>query len=434
MSWKQRENSEEGEEPEENGRNAPLFVLELYPSHEQRVVAGRFLVELRQKRRAGAGSVPSEDRWLSESIVLPGDILVPRLRWARKEHEDPETPAHVAIAFDTFASRVEGEADSLKAPGRPIYGFGLISFLEREYCGGQSPVWRGVVPPRGEGMKHPSDRSHTERLLRLQEAILKCTARNLQPPAARPVLVTEILPQKAEGLRTLHRLCDWVVTLDRNAGIEYFDSPRENPEVYEAYVIDCVPEREDLGCLPLITSTANLKEVRGLVDRALEQMGLSHSRRNAEFLLEHLKALSGRLAIRLTGQKEVTSGLVALALCRFHCLRAEENAGCWLPLSAGFLIPVDDVRDLLPPLSREGKSQRGVHSRPDLISMSLGRRGLAFSFVEVKYRRHLRAARSAELLEEIRGQVQALRERWDRWYANAYAQRDLIGGAPRPAR
>ena len=75
------------------------------------------------------------------------------------------------------------------------------------------------------------------------------------------MLRTTILPEKADSIRELHRLSDWVVTLDRNAGIEYFDSPRDNREIYDAYVIDCVPEREDLGCLQLITSTSNVEEV-----------------------------------------------------------------------------------------------------------------------------------------------------------------------------
>ena len=63
--------------------------------------------------------------------------------------------------------------------------------------------------------------------------------------------MTEITPDKAQNLKALHRLCDWVITLDRNAGMEYFDSPRDNSEIYDAYVIDCVPERENLGCLQL---------------------------------------------------------------------------------------------------------------------------------------------------------------------------------------
>ena len=61
-----------------------------------------------------------------------------------------------------------------------------------------------------------------------------------------PVLVTEVTADQAELLQDLHALCDWVVTADRNTGIEYFDSPRELPRVYDNYIIDCVPERDDL--------------------------------------------------------------------------------------------------------------------------------------------------------------------------------------------
>ena len=159
--------------------------------------------------------------------------------------------------------------------------------------------------------------------------------------------------------------------MDRNAGIEYFDSPKDNKEIYDAYVIDCVPEREDLGCLQLITSTSNLEEVRNLLDSALDQMGLSRSRRNAEFLMEHLKSLSGRLAIRLTGQKAPTSELIALALSHANCWSASESDECWLSLRAGFIIPVDDVRDLLPPLRTQETDEVEKESRPDLIYVSI---------------------------------------------------------------
>ena len=94
-------------------------------------------------------------------------------------------------------------------------------------------------------------------------------------------------------------------------------------------MIDCVPEREDLGCLQLITSTSNLEEVHGLLDSTLDQMGISRSRRNAEFLLEHLKALSGRLAIRLTGDKPPTSELIGIAISQANCQQARETDSCW---------------------------------------------------------------------------------------------------------
>ena len=424
---------------------APAFSLDLYPSPEQRAIAGRFISEAREKRRSGAGVLATDDRWMLESISLPGGVALPRLRWARKEAGDPKTAAHLAVAFDTFESRVE--VDTGVAPSVPFRAFGLLSFFERDFTAAPTPSWRSVVPRSGGGEKHPSERGHTERLDRLSRTIVDAVARHVAEgdgePTQRtgwrwpwvasntttsdadhgaPVLRTMILPEKADGIRELHRLCDWVVTLDRNAGIEYFDSPRDNREIYDAYVIDCVPEREDLGCLQLITSTSNMEEVHDLLDDALVRMGLSRTRRNAEFLLEHLKSLSGRLAIRLTGNVAPTSELIALAIAHANCRRAADDDPCWTSLDRGFLVPVDDVRDLLPPLRDDGDNGvdgRDRQTRPDLIHVSTQpRRGLVFRFVEVKHRRHLRQARATDLLRRVQDQTVALRSRWQEWYGH----------------
>ena len=400
-------------------QRAPSFVLELYPSHEQRAVAGRFISEAREKRRRGAGVLAPEDHWMLDSVSLPGGMHMPRLRWARKSEQDPTTAAHLAVAFDTFDSKV-GPDDRTDPPKpRPLFAYGLLSFFDREFTDQPSPCWRSTVPVSAEGEKHPSDRTHSERLARLQHVILRCVARNLGTASSMPSLRTEVSPEKAHSLRELHRLCDWVITLDRNAGMEYFDSPRTHRKIYDTYVIDCVPEREDLGCLQLITSTSNLEEVRNLLDGALDQMGLSQSRWHGEFLMEHLKSLSGRLAIRLTGQKAATADLVALALSHANCRLAPVGAPCWTPLRTGFLIPVDDVLDLIPPLSAAHSDETAAETRPDLIYVSTApRQGLLFQFVTVKYRQHLRTARSAEVLDGIRSQIAALRQRWDAWYSN----------------
>lgn len=398
---------------------APLFVLELYPSQEQRGVAGRFIAETREKRRSGTGVLSTEDHWMLESLSLPGGMNLPRLRWARKNVQNPTTAAHLAVAFDTFESQVVLEQHEHALKPRPLFAFGLLSFFERKYTSTPSPLWYSAVSASTDGEKHPSDRTHTERLIRLQQAIHRSVTLSLGADRGVPALRTEISPEKAHSLQELHRLCDWVITLDRNAGIEYFDSPLDNKEIYNAYVIDCVPEREDLGCLQLITSTSNLEEVRNLLDGTLDQMGLSRSRRNAEFLMEHLKALSGRLAIRLTGQRAPTSELIALALCHANCWQASDSGDCWMSLQNGFLIPVDDIRDLLPPLTANENDQEERETRPDLIYVCVvPRKGLLFQFVEVKYRRHLRAARSPDVLDTINRQVEGLHKRWDDWYAN----------------
>jgi DNA polymerase III delta prime subunit len=399
---------------------SPLcFVLELYPSAAQTNLAGRFLSEASERRRTGAGSLAAEDRWLLESVSLEGGVNLPKLRWARKLNEIPDRPAHLVLAFDTLDSAVECRRQQAGDQRRPYHAFGLMSFFERSYVPGPPASWESRVPLPSEGEKHPSDRTHTERLLRLQAALQRCVAVSLGIDAGEPVLRTVVLPEKEDALRKLHQLADWVVTLDRNAAVEYFDSPRENPDVYETYVIDCVPERDDLGSLQLITTTSKLQEVRRLLDAALDEMGLSNSRRNAEFLLQHLRAISGRLAIRLTGQRAPTCELVALALAHAHCREAREDHRCWYPLDSGVLVPLDDVQDLLPPLwEKDGKGQKGV--RPDFVYVSVTpRRGIAFQFVEVKYRRHLRSARSAELFHQVEKQVSELRRRWLSWYCNS---------------
>ena len=402
---------------EEESQGAPVFSLEMYPSEEQRGIAGRFIAEARERRRSGAGVVSTDDQWMLESLSLPGGVNMPRLRWARKDGPDPETAAHVAVAFDTFESQVRPDERERPSDGT-FHAFGLLSFYERNFAAKPSPLWRSTVPLAKDGERHPADRAHTKRLDDLQRVVLGTVARHVGAANGElPVLYTEVSREKEDGLAELHRLCDWVITLDRNAGIEYFDSPRDNRTIYDAYVIDCVPEREDLGCLQLITSTSNLEEVRVLFDNALDQMGLSRSRRNAEFLLEHLKALSGRLAIRLTGDKPPTSELIALAVSQANCQQAQETDPCWVSLERGFIVPVDDVRDLLPPLTDKDGNEKEV--RPDLIYVTTApRKGLMFRFVEVKYRRDLRAARSPDILRRIREQTAALCKRWDEWYSH----------------
>ena len=402
---------------DEKYREPPIFSLEMYPSEEQRGIAGRFIVEARERRRSGAGVVSTDDRWMLESLSLSGGVNMPKLRWARKDRTEPETAAHIAVAFDTFESHVVSDGQEPSNDG-PFHAFGLLSFYKRDFTTKPTPMWHSTIPPTKDGEKHPSDRMHTERLARLQHALQGNVARYVGAENGKlPVLHTAISPEKADNLKNLHRLCDWVITLDRNAGIEYFDSPRDNGEIYDAYVIDCVPEREDLGCLQLITSTSNLDEVRRLLDDALNQMGLSRSRRNAEFLLEHLKALSGRLAIRLTGDKPPISELIALAFSQANCRQPREEDPCWLSLEHGFIVPVDDVRDLLPPFNDKNDDEKNVRS--DLVYVTTApRKGLIFHFIEIKHRRDLRAARSPNILSRVRDQTEGMRKRWNGWYSD----------------
>jgi hypothetical protein len=200
------------------------------------------------------------------------------------------------------------------------------------------------------------------------------------------------------------------MTADRNAGMEYFDSPHELPTVYDAYVIDCVPERDDLGFMQLITSTSNLDEVVGLLDTALGDMGLSASPRNCRSLLDALKAVSGRLALRLAGAGTTTQQMIAIALVQGQCSRAAVDHPVWPALAEGFLIPVDDVPELFRKPAKPG--QEG-DERADLLYVTAGADGgLAATFIEVKFRRYLNTARAADLVAAMERQLEASCQRW----------------------
>ena len=405
---------EEGEAREEGVKRA--FVLDLYPADGRTSMLGRFLAATAQRRRSGAGVVPEEDRWLLDSVTRPGGVNLPRLAWARRDSKTPTTPAHLALAFDIFTTHVEC-VPMTSVPNGALEVHGLALTPDRRFEAAPVPHWRSSISPTPEGEKHPVARGFSERLVKAHSALLRCVAKRMGAGDNDwPVLITEVSPERSEMLAALHRLCDWVVTVDRHAGVEYFDSPRDLPSLYEAYLIDCVPERDDLGFLQLITSTSSLDEIVRLLDSALGEMGLSASPRNCTFLLDALKALSGRLALRLTQSGSVAQEMVALALTQSHCVVGGEEGAPWFSLTEGFFVPLDDVPELFRPVG-ENKEKDASGQRADLLYVTAARRGgLKFSFVEVKFRRYLKTARALDLLSSIESQLDASCQRWEKLF------------------
>ena len=389
---------------------SPLcFTLDLF--HASRSSgAGQFLSTVGQRRRAGGQVLDSRDRWLAETATRPGEVLVPRLRWAKQEEPAIEDTAawnqmraaHVSLAFDLFETSLETVPTTAISDARPFHAWGLLRTLERRAVPDEELAWMTFAAPELSGEVSPDNRNASDRLRRVDRATARATARALGGFSDHwPVLKTRLSAEDRVRVERLHEHSDWVVTLDRNAALDYFDSPRESPDTYERFVIDTVPDRSDLTAIQLVTSTTNLDAVRDLVDEALGDMGLSSSERNSRFLVSQLKALSGRLAIRLADGGTRTGELIALALMYAHCAAAGEQRGPWLNVEQGVLIPVDEIADHAPIVQmtmEEGESAR----RADFIHVSAPSRGpLEFRFVEVKHRQHLRTARQPDMLAHI---------------------------------
>ncbi|MCS7081169.1 MAG: hypothetical protein NZ585_14115 [Chloracidobacterium sp.] len=396
---------------------ALTFMLELYAPPGGTRIDGGFLDHITIRRRArGRAAIPAEDRWITEVRPGVGGHLQPTFQWAQRPVALPETPAHLGVLFDAFASAVATAVrPPLKGDAQPFYG--LLSGLIRTYRASPTPTWEAFLPNDEKTAVHPAGEVHTERLRRLQRGIAAWLT--LGRPGASPILRAALSPESKAELDRLHALCDWVVTFDRFAGAEYLDHPRAHPDAYETYVIDYLPERDDLGDARIVVSTALMTEVVELLGELLKQVGLPEDAAAAQFLLERLKALSRRLPIRLAGARPPAQELLALAYASASCAAAEADDPCWVSLRQGVLVPLDDVRDLLP-ASNRSQTNRGPERRADFLYVSLASDArLQMRVIEVKYRRHLAdfsAEEKAKLLTDIRAQVEVTRERFRAHY------------------
>lgn len=393
------------------------FVLNLFPAAAGpggRDV-GRYLQRVAEARRTGAGSVSTSDTWMLGTYDVNG-VALPRLKWAKRSGSEPEEPAHLAVAFDTFTSDVQLVPQAAVGASRPIEVFGLTPSVYREFRFDPLPTWTTTLAPNVEGEKHPTGRGISERVQRAHAAVMKAVASHLGGGADEwPVLRTCISAERADAIHRLHELSDWVIGVDRHTGIEYFDAPRDAAGVYEAHLIDCVPERQDLDFVRLVTSTCNIGEVMRLLDRGFGEMGLACTAKTCGRLLSELKAVSGRLAMGLLTHAYGAGESVALALFHRNCV-ANSGEGPWPSLSDGFVVPMNDVRELLFDEEEPARVTEESENN-DLLYVDLSKRGgLQFSFVALQYRRLLPSAMDRALHESLRSRVSSLGEAWNRAY------------------
>lgn len=410
-----------------NGKPPLRVELNLFPVPGRSTDGlGQHITEAAGRQRKGSGGIEPEDLWLLDSVPRPGGVTLPRLRWARRADPEPMAPAHVSIAFNLFATTVEyvGPADLPESKGvRELYGL-VVAPARAFSVTGTSPQWVAWVPREVDGDRHPVHISLTRRLESIHHQILTVTAQGAaiaSAPGRWPRVVTRVDPEQVERLQHLHRLSDWVITADRHASVEYFDSPRELPAQHDLYVIDTVPEYDDLERRRLITSTMHVDELIQLLWQQLGRMELSVSPENARMLLGALKSISGRLAMRLAPGGTVVEELTALAQLQLQSRATDAPTGPWLSLRNGFIVPLDDVRTLLwnrdgarrtTPADANGETA-ATWVRADLLYVKGGPRGgLTFTLVEVKYRQSLHAARGSETIRTIADQLEGSRRQW----------------------
>jgi DNA phosphorothioation-dependent restriction protein DptH len=194
-----------------------------------------------------------------------------------------------------------------------------------------------------------------------------------------PTIQLELNRQDRHILNEIHKRSDWVFTIDRNFGIEYFDNPEDSNPNLKSYLIDYTPEFMDGVGHRLIVSTGWLAEIEKVVLDGLKKINIPTSNFRATRVLDIIKSVSGKLALKLINNPNNAKEIIGLAITRL----ALEKDGL---LENGILIPVDTHIDMFAQSKRRNSDEEISVKRSDLILVTAKNSKLNINLIEVKFR------------------------------------------------
>lgn len=194
-----------------------------------------------------------------------------------------------------------------------------------------------------------------------------------------PTIQLELNRQDRHILIEIHKRSDWVFTIDRNFGIEYFDNPEDSNPNLKSYLIDYTPEFMDGVGHRLIVSTGWLAEIEKLIEDGLKKINIPTSNFRAIKVLDIIKSVSGKLALKLINNPNNAKEIIGLAITRL----ALEKDGL---MQNGILIPVDTHIDMFAQSKRRNSDEEISVKRSDLILVTAKKGKLNINLIEVKFR------------------------------------------------
>jgi DNA phosphorothioation-dependent restriction protein DptH len=206
-----------------------------------------------------------------------------------------------------------------------------------------------------------------------------------------PALRVEVPLNTIDEIRVLHQRSDWVLTLDRYIGLDFFETSRWDPTARK-YILDHTPDFIAGMGHKLTVTTAHRVEVTGVLKRAMEEFGLDALDGSATQILNDLMSVSGRLVLRLQSSEGFARESVSLAALVAHLrLRGE--------LDDAIIVPVDSHQEIFGRFAPGNETGR----RCDMLIVRLTKRKLSIQCVEVKSRKH--AALPLGLADDIVDQL-----------------------------
>jgi DNA phosphorothioation-dependent restriction protein DptH len=345
-----------------------------------------------------------------EFTLYSGNHLHPKLLVARNDIADfvadhNRFPAHLSILIEQFTA--QGRIGPLHQYRRSSFVNGLVQEPETvplEATGPrarQATGWSKGVRPGTSTKAEQVERTLAETLSathRLQAAVALGRAVDAN---IGPVLALQLDAESQALLRQVHDVSDRVITIDRHLGVDFFDTPSAGEEA--GYLLDFAPEFLQEERQRIVLTTRNTQEIEGVLAPMLTGYGINLRCGDEVMILEGLRSLSGRLALRLEGSTTHAKEVVGLLFARW--LMEEIGA-----LENRIIIPLDAHRSWF--------QGTGPQRRADLLLVGFtGPGNVRMDIIEVKLRDELPAMSRGPLYRSMQEQTDTtetrLRELFD---------------------
>lgn len=289
-----------------------------------------------------------------------------------------EFPAHISVLLDVFPAEELSIAE--KPMGvTPLHG--LIQDFDTEFVDDDSGTFWNKRPIVGRSLGADNHAACFDLLSSLSRHLCFATSAVAASGAcfkAVPVVTLGLDVAQRELIYEVHQISDWVFTIDRNMGIEFFDhgGRKNRPD----YLIDYVPGASSQATHNLIISSRSNDELEAMLKPVLLGHGLSADGEQSVQILANLRSLSGQLALKLISAPTQQAEALGLALARLYL----EYQGA---LSNQVIVPLDAHTDLYRSGGEADDANDAISlQRTDLalFDLELSERTITCNLIEVK--------------------------------------------------
>lgn len=348
-----------------------------------------------------------------EALLQPNaNPLFPKLIYAKHATEellgDTEGTfeAHLTFIIDYFSTTVATRHHDGHQWSSSLYNL-LAEYVTDYTAGTTTATWSRMISPNRcpplvtDGVTEALWMSH-DKLSHLTASFFDWGKSLDRYATVQLELTDERGKHHLKMLRQIHIGSDWVFTIDRNFGIEYYDRPVQGES--GGYLIDYTPEFLDSVSHRLIISTYHRHEIESILrsgfSALLNPTGEEEKEAISSYtvgnVLQVLKSVSGKLALKLINNPAQAQEVIGLALTRL----ALEKEG---RLAGRVLIPVDSHIALFHQTPNELENSEVTLKRTDLMLVEVQGRKLHIDFIEVKNRKYT----SPQMLIELQSEIEA---------------------------